>query len=45
MSVTENRSTDTKLNTNQNHGKIPKPNQLKYEGNANFLPNSQHLTY
>ena len=29
VSVTENRSTDTKPNTNQNQGKIPKPNQLK----------------
>ena len=29
VSVTENRSTDTKLNTNQDHGKIPKLNQLK----------------
>ena len=29
VSVTENRSTDTKPNTNQNHGKILNPNQLK----------------
>ena len=28
MPVTENGNTDTKPNTNQNHGKIPKPNQL-----------------
>ena len=27
VSITENRSTDTKPNTNENHGKIPKPNQ------------------
>ena len=29
VSVTENRCADTRLNTNQNQGKIPKPNQPK----------------
>ena len=28
MLITENRKTDTKPNTNNNHGKISKPNQL-----------------
>ena len=29
MSITENRNTDTKPNTNRNRGEIPKPNQLR----------------
>ncbi|KAF0310218.1 hypothetical protein FJT64_018750 [Amphibalanus amphitrite] len=35
MSITENRNTDTKPNTNQNRGEIPKPNQL---GNMRKIP-------
>ena len=35
MSITANRDTDTKPNTNNIHGKIPKPNRL---GNIRKIP-------